>query len=272
MGLPDRQMLIQTLLAFVEEQGIRPDPAYAVRASGVYAVLDTVYSSMAKFNEVVVPTLARFGSSSGLRDEPGLTFSQFTERLDGGTGQRPPTEVFERYAAEVMKNRMRLAGRSKVEVSYDVCRFFSQRGYETVADLQPLRGVPGTLERPRQPGELDRLVLQVMAQGTAETGKIRGIGMALGPYLLICLGMEEYVKLDTHVAKLLGEIWDWRPDPYRPEHFELVLDVVNVVALSMTPPTTAARLDNALWKYQSGGARQRLGGMTKKEPRGKDCT
>jgi hypothetical protein len=244
MTLPDRDVLTRQLHDFVRTESIVPTATTLHWRSGVYAVLDCVYSSMAKFEEVVLPTLKRFGERSGLQDVPELKFSAFIKDVDE---RFPGPEGFDTYAKTVMGNRQRLSGRSKVEVAYEVCRFFASRKHETVGSLRSLPpGEPETL------GELECLVLhRMMASGPAH---IRGIGVALGPYLLMSLGVETYVKPDTLLLRLLGRIGGWQPRAGHPGDLTLIRAVVTAVAQELN--STPARLDNALWQYERERARR----------------
>ncbi len=76
MTSPALPELIDRLRTFVQEEGIRPDPEYAHWNSGLYSVLDCVYSSQARYAQVVLPLLQqRFPAATGLVDVPELTFS-----------------------------------------------------------------------------------------------------------------------------------------------------------------------------------------------------
>jgi hypothetical protein len=243
MTIPDRDVLASQLHDFVQAERIVPTVKDLHWQSGVYAVLDCVYSAMAKFDSVVRPTLQRFGERSGLEDVPELRFGEFIENVDK---RFSGPDRFNAYAETVMGNRQRLSGRSKVEVAYDVCRFFVRRGYETVGDLRALcQGGPETL------GELEQLVLnEMMAPGPS---RIRGIGAALGPYLLMSLGVETYVKPDTLLLRLLGRIGGWQPRAGHAGDLMLVRAVVTAVARQLN--STPARLDNALWRHESQRSR-----------------
>ena len=115
MTRPDLQLLVDQLRAFVQAEGIQPDPKFAPWNSGVYAVLDCVYSSQARYASVVLPLLQdRFPRLSGLKDTPELRFSDFLQSV----GPEPTVERLETYASEVMENRQQIAGRLKVQVAY----------------------------------------------------------------------------------------------------------------------------------------------------------
>lgn len=250
MTQPNRDVLASQLLDFVQAERIVPTVKDLHWKSGVYAVLDCVYSAMAKFDTVVLPTLQRFGERSELKDVPTLKFSEFIGDVDE-LASGP--ERFGVYATAIMGNRQRLSGRSKVEVAYDVCQFFVHRGYETVGDVRALcQGGPETL------GKLERLVLNEMkAPGPS---RIRGIGAALGPYLLMSLGVETYVKPDTLLLRLLGRIGSWQPRAGNAGDLILIRAVVTDVALQLN--STPARLDNALWRHESQRSRIRQPDLT----------
>lgn len=170
---PDRQVLVTRLQAFVDQHDIRPKAPLVPWNSGVYAVLDCVFSCMADYTTVVLPTLERFGTNSGLHDQPDLTFHQFLEDVDN---RFPGDDRFLLYATNIMVNRQQISGRTKVQVAYDVCAFFTARNFQTRAALQAL---PERQEE--RPDELVHLILKELVARR----KVRGIGPALGRYLLM---------------------------------------------------------------------------------------
>lgn len=246
-SLPSREGLASDLRAFITEKGIVPDPNFLRWNSGVYAVLDCVFSSMAKFASTVLPLLQhRFPQREGMQDTPALTFTAFMRDVE----TFPPATRFADYARDVMRNRQQISGRTKVEVAYDVCQFFARKGYDTRASLlalpvsEEVRDPSGVLLR-IELGPLERMVLEELIEKHA----VRGIGPALGRYLLMCLGREEYVKPDTLLLRLVGHVGNWTPRPGHSGDIALIQDVVSSLAKEMQ--TTPARLDNALWNYQS---------------------
>ncbi|GAA4012783.1 hypothetical protein GCM10022631_25620 [Deinococcus rubellus] len=246
--IPDRSSLIESLEQFIDQQQIQPDPQFSHWNSGVYAVLDCVFSALAKYDTVVLPTLKRFGENTGLVDEPGLTFSAFLQDVE----RFPEEDRFKTYASDMMKNSQVLSGRTKVEVAYEVCKVFKRHGYNTKADLLALpKGKPADPEAgtPVTLGVAEQLVLEGIVNGIPPEDKVRGIGAALGPYLLMSLGFEDYVKPDTLLLRLMGRIGGWQPRAGHPGDVALIQDVITQVARSKG--TTPARLDNALWRYES---------------------
>lgn len=229
---PDSHELSLRLAAFAQEHDFDLKTPFDTdwRKSGVYAVLDCVFSSMARYESVVVPTLARFGARSGLADTPDLKCSEFLAYLRDGE-QRPTPERFEAVAVNIFANRQRIAQRLKVEVAYDVCAFFAEHGLETKADLQAQM----------QGRKLECLIVNDL--------QVRGIGLALRSYLLICLGDTSFVKPDTLLLRRVGQIGDWSPRASDMDDFNLVRDAVTRAGemLGVTP----AHLDHLLWKYES---------------------
>lgn len=231
MTRPDLPLLVDHLRAFVLAEGIQPDSNFVPWNSGVYAVLDCVYSAQARYASIVLPLLQdRFPRLSGLQDTPELRFSDFLHSV----GPEPTVERLETYAREVMENRQQIAGRLKVQVAYDVCQFFVGRGLETRADLRALGDEA-----------LARLVLDDLVPA------VRGIGPVLARYLLLLLGLEQYVKPDTLLSRLLGRLGEWQPTLGHKDDMDLIQAAVTAVAIEMR--TTPARLDNALWFYESTG-------------------
>lgn len=219
------------LRVFVQEAGIEPDPDFRPWNSGVYAVLDCVYSAQARYASVVLPLLdVRFPANSELQDDADLTFTAFLQSV----GITPTPEQFETYAADIMNNRQKLAGELKVQVAWNIAAFFAARGLETKADLLALGS-----------DELALLVLDELVPA------IRGLGPVLGRYLLLLLGLEEYIKPDTLLSRLMGRIGGWQPALGHEADMALVHEAITVIAeeLKVTP----ARLDHALWLYESLG-------------------
>lgn len=230
MTRPDPELLAQRLSDFVRTESIHPDPDWQPWQSGVYAVLDCVYSSQARYDSVVLPLLYdRFPVTSGLADTPELTFSAFLVSVGDPTPER-----LEAYAVRIMGTRHKISGRLKVEVALDVCQFFAARGYETRAHLLALG------EQRLADLVLDELVTSV-----------RGIGPVLGRYLLLLLGLEQFVKPDTLLSRLLGRVGGWTPMLGNERDMQLIQGAVAAVAAELQ--VAPARLDHALWLYESLG-------------------
>ena len=81
---------------------------------------------------------------------------------------------------------------------------------------------------------------------------VRGIGPVLARYLLLLLGLEQYVKpVYLAVAALTRPPWAAAADPWPQGRHGPIQTAVTAVAVEMR--TTPARLDNALWLYESTG-------------------
>lgn len=231
MTRPDVPTLVDRLRVFVQEADLQPDPDVQPWNSGVYAVLDCVYSAQARYTSVVLPLLQeRFPANSGLQDTPDLTFTAFLQSV----GATPTPERFEMYATDIMNNRQKLAGLLKVQVAWKIAEFFAARGLETKADLLALGS-----------DRLARLVLDELVP------TIHGMGPVLGRYLLLLLGLEEYVKPDTLLSRLMGRIGGWSPTLGHEDDMALIQEAITVVATELN--VTPARLDHALWLYESLG-------------------
>lgn len=254
MSRPTAAELSEKIASFIEAQGIAPQKKYDSdwRKSGVYAVLDCVLSSQVRFS-VVEKSLATFAETSGLRDLPELTFSDFMEFVQGGSGLRPDAERFVWVAEHTFRYRGKISGRTKVEVAYDVCEFFAVRGYQTKRDLQNLpAGKPFTCSHAGEIGELERLVMQDMVNLDGHSPhKVRGMGLALGAYLLMCLGRTDFIKPDTLLLRRVGQIAavEWQPQSGNQEDYLLIRQAISCVAERLGQP--AAAVDHALWKYES---------------------
>lgn len=87
---------------------------------------------MADYMTMVLPAVKRLGERTDLKDDPELTFSRSIQDVDHHLCS------FKSYAHEKLGNCQKIAGRTKLEVSYDVCKFFVRRVYETMESLQAL--------------------------------------------------------------------------------------------------------------------------------------
>lgn len=252
MQKPTVERLTADLLRFMTESQIRPAHSYADQGekSGVYAVLNCVLSARAPFKTVVLPALQKFEKNSGLPNTADLKFSQFLDHVRGEGNREPAEERFLEIASKEFSYRGRLSGRTKVEVAYDVCRFFLSHGLETIHELKSLpTGVPYTCEHAGTPGKLEELVMAGLVDNRPDGAKVRGIGIALGAYLMILLGDESYVKPDTLLLRLMGRIGDWEFRASNSHDFQLVRQAISCAAAQVN--STPAALDNALWRYES---------------------
>ena len=231
MTTAELPLFVMSLQAFVQAENIQPNPNYEYWKSGLYCVLDCVYSAQARYASVVLPILQeRFPKATGLIDQPDLEFSAFLR----DAGKTPSADHFEDCAVNVMHNRQKIAGRLKVQVAWDVCQFFINHDppLETLADLRKLGDT-----------QLENLVLVELV------GQIRGMGPVLGRYLLLMLGLEQHVKPDTLLVRLLSRVGGRTLQSGHQGDMHLIQQVVTEVANAMG--TTPARLDNALWFYES---------------------
>ena len=228
LHLPDQEpsldFLAESLLARIRAGQIAVDPNYIEWKSGVYAVVDCVFSSQAKYNAVVLPML-RDRLPRRLRDEPDLEFSRFIEDVDGFGADR-----WDRYGTEVLTRHV-LSGRRKVEVCHEMARIFVERGLQTKCDLRALSA-----------DRLEALVLVELQR------KVRGIGPALARYLLMLLGDESQIKPDVMILRFFSGLSPWAPRAGDLGDIEIMREVITRVASAVG--TTPARLDNAIWIYQ----------------------
>ncbi len=85
------------------ETDIKMSSEYLEWHSGVYAVVDCVFSAQAKYNSMVLPILQkRLPLRSNLQDDPELKFSAFLQDIDSSG-----IDKFERYADEVVLNKQK---------------------------------------------------------------------------------------------------------------------------------------------------------------------
>lgn len=233
MAHTDIDALVVALRNAVRRARIVVDPNYIEWRSGVYAVVDCVFSSQSKYDSMVLPIL-RQRLPRRLPDRPELRFSDFIRDVDSFGPAK-----WDRYGREVMANMQVIAGRRKVEVCYDIARFFSLKGLETRADI---RSLPDR--------ELEALVMGPLQN------EIRGVGPALARYLLILLGLEGHIKPDVMILRFFAGLTSWKPRASDKTHAEIIRSAITAVAAELG--TTPSRLDNAIWQYQRGqGTKQR---------------
>ena len=211
---------------FIVENSVRPSDDYFVWNSSVYALLDCVLSAQSRYSSVVLPLLKE-RLPMFLQDTAQLTFGEFLASVDA-RGE----DKFERYAVEVFKNRQKIAGRLKVEICYECAEFFRAKGFEKLADFHAASSE-----------KLELLILLELVQ------KIRGIGPTLARYLLILLGQEDHVRPDSLLLRLFARETGWIPQMGHAQDVERVRQIVKDLAAQMN--TSPARLDNALWLYES---------------------
>jgi hypothetical protein len=222
----DPGRLEEGLVGAVSKLGLRPhegDLDWLPWKSAVYALVDCVFSAQARYEATVLPML-KHRLQGRLPDRPVLKFTEFRSDVDSFGAAR-----FERYASEVLTRQV-LSGRLKVEVAYEAAGFLAQRGYETMAELQSLGSEP-----------LERLVLGELVPAT------RGLGPTLGEYFLILIGDESRIKLDTWLVRFLRRELKCVPDP------TTARQVFKSAAARLG--TTAARLEHAIWRWESGSVR-----------------
>lgn len=221
------------LREFVDEHNIHPDPTFEPYKSGVYAVVDCVFSSQTKYTTV---TNAIERLNKRLLDQPELTFSQFLADVE----QFGP----ERYKAKVLTKQV-LAKRPKLDVVCEVAQFFIARGIETKADLHARYPIDAVDRLGEEASQLEHLILDDLVTS------VRGIGPVLASYLLVLMGYENYVKSDTQLTKLMNGLSLTPLSSDNPQNRQEILEAIRIVAKQLG--ITAYRLDNALWKFESGG-------------------
>ena len=232
LPLPQPEIIAAKLHSLVINAGISPEKAgtpWLPWQSGVYALIDCIYSSQAIYDSVVLPSIHRLSARPNLRDQPNLGFTTFVEDVD-----RFAEDKFEQYAVQVL-TRNKIAGRLKTEICYEAACFFARRGFETIADLQKLEA------------KLEPLILNELQFS------IRGIGPALSHYLLTLLGDEDHVKLDIMISRFWARMKDWSPRASNEHDYQIVIAAFRDVASQME--STPARLDNAIWRYESDRAK-----------------
>lgn len=230
MQTPEVEHLIFELEKYLKTD-IKISSEYLQWQSGVYAVVDCVFSAQAKYDLMVLPILRkRLPLRSDLQDVAELKFSAFLKDMDSFG-----TDKFERYASEVVMNRQKISNRRKTEICYDVCQFFVQKGFETKSDLRFLNSVA-----------LQKLVLDDLQRS------IRGIGSTLAKYLLMLVGDESHIKPDTMILRFFSRLSLWQPRSSSDQDAEIIRQVITTVALKHD--TTPARLDHAIWLFESHSA------------------
>lgn len=220
------------LRAFVSDNGIKPDPDFKIYQSGVHAVVDCVFSSQTRFG-TVENVLQRL--SEQLPDEPGLTFSEFMKAVDQQGAQS--------YAQVVLKNQQQIAGHLKVQVAYDVAQYFVRHGFETKAQFQQT-GAPDSEEYVQQKTRVEQLILVDLVAA------VHGIGPVLARYLLLLLGDESAVKPDTIITRLFTRLAQEQFEIGNKADMQRIEQAITAVAREKG--VTPARLDNALWRFETG--------------------
>ena len=228
---PRAKVLVQGLEMWARaELGGLDEPLVSWK-SGVYAVVDCVFSAQARYESTVMPMLLeRLPARPGMADEPELTFSVFLADIDSFG-----TEPWEAYGGQVLTRQV-LAGRRKVQVCYDMASFFVDRGLETRADLTGLGK-----------GALIDLVLGPLQSS------IHGVGPALARYLTMLLGVESQVKFDTMLERFFSQLAVECGLVVGAIDMLLAERVMRVAASRLG--STPARLDHAIWQFMSQGGR-----------------
>ncbi len=230
-----RTVLVKTLLdglsRHIANGDVAVDPNFALWNSGVYSVIDCVFSAQARYESVVLPMLReRLPARPGMADEASLRFSDFIADVES-FGDTP----WDPYGEAVL-NLQVLARRRKVEVCYDIAQFFVARELETTANLN----------------ELGEDALLALVLGPLQSS-IHGIGPALARYLAILLGIESQIKPDIMISRFFGGLTDWSPRDGNKDDISIIEEVIRAAAKDAG--TTAARLDNAIWLFMSNGGK-----------------
>ena len=82
---------------------------------------------------------------------------------------------------------------------------------------------------------------------------VHGVGPALSHYLLTLFGDEDHVKLDVMITRFWGRISDWCPRQSNEHDYRIVHETFRIASSQMA--STPARLDNAIWRYESTQSR-----------------
>jgi hypothetical protein len=223
-----REELADRFFQLITCSGLLTDsaaPSWEARMSGVYSVVECIYRVRSHYEYVVQPMLRRLSARPGLGDCPCLKFSMFLADIE-----RFGPDKFGSYADHVL-TRNKLAGRLKVEICHDVCKFFVDRNIETIADMHDANV------------DLEKLILEDLQI------EVRGIGVSLSHQLLSQLGYEDHINLDSMIVRFWSRMNIWTPRVSRPADHDIVLDTFRRVAARMG--TTPARLENAIWRYET---------------------
>lgn len=224
---PDIDLLTRSLTALIRDGSLPVDMEYTLWQSGVYSLVDCIFSSQARYFATVVPMLERrLHARPGLQDDPQLTFSAFLADVDSFG-----TDKIERYAREVLTRQV-LAGRRKVIVCYEAAQFFVERGLETIADFRALDTVAQ-----------ERLILEDLRS------QVRGFGEALSRYLLMRLGSPDHIKPDVMMVRFFTRLSDWTPRVSDNKDAEVMREVLRAVAPQFS--LSIAQLDGAIWLHES---------------------
>lgn len=209
------EQLTQKLLEFVETHHIHPNPDFRGYKSGVYALVDCIFSSQARYS-TVVNLISRLNRR--FYDQETLTFTRLMQDIQ---------KIGVQEYSEKILTRQKIGKKLKTEIVLEAAQFLAGRSFETKDDLLAL-----------EIKELEKLILVDLVR------EVYGIGSVVAEYLLILLSNEQYIKADTHIMRLMQELAG--PAVTADEAREAITTVAK--AKYCTP----ARLDNALWTFESG--------------------
>jgi len=224
---PNENELYAELSRLLAEGTITIDENYWTWESGVYGVVDCMYSLRANYESVVLPMLReRLPARPGMQDTPDLSFSDFMRDVD-----RFEPDKWDGYGSAVL-NLQVISGRRKVEICYEIAQSLRDLGYETRADLLAI-------------GEE---ALVDLCRGPLRNA-IHGFGEAACRYLPLLFGVESQIKPDTMIIRFFGGLSSWSPRMGNVRDIELIERVITRASADIH--TTPARLDNAIWRHMS---------------------
>ncbi len=224
---PNEDGLCTELSRLLSEGKISIDDDFWTWESGVYGLVDCVFSSQARYESVVLPMLReRLPARPGMKDTPELKFSDFMRDVDQFEPDR-----WDGYGSAVL-NLQKISGRRKVEVCYEVAHFLRDLGYETRDDLLAIGEEP----------------LVKLCRGPLRDA-IHGIGEALSRYLPLLFGVESQIKPDTMIIRFFDSLSNWSPRMGEVRDIGVIERIITRAAADIN--TTPARLDNAIWLYRT---------------------
>lgn len=222
MNLEKVQML---LTSCEKELDLQSDAELETYGSLSVCLLDCVYSLRATYAGSTLPVVDRYAAQylNGDRHQSGDTLSAFMERIDREGG-------CEAFAESVLKNRQKIAGRSKCQICYDLADKLSHSlGIETLEDFQNYAH-PELIE--------DSL------------RSVKGIGTAGLSYLFMLAGDESRCKPDVHLHRFVEESVQ---EPVSDGQCQELLTKVVELMKEQYPSMTVRKLDYLIWKKGARG-------------------
>ncbi len=152
----------------------------------VFCIMDCIFSSQAIYESHVKPVLERYAKHrlevEGVRAlYVNQTLDSFIEDVDNMGGCAA-------FVENIIINKQKLSGRLKMEVCYDLASvLYSELGIKDLNDFRKYMN-----------NDIQQLESTIKS--------VRGMGVALTPYLFMLAGDEDYCKPDIHIRKCVKNV------------------------------------------------------------------